>query len=98
VGQTVIVQQGGFQSKGCIDSLDSRLDPATAAHTSRPRQLEMNDIGTMTLVTADAFVQDAFSQSRTTGSVVCIDPYSFETLGVLLFDQPSERPNRWTPL
>ena len=43
--------------------------------------LKMNDIAVINVKTANPLVVDAYTDNRTTGSLIFIDPDTFETIG-----------------
>ncbi len=62
-----------------VDDVKSRLDVATV--TSAPAgELELNDIGTVYLRTAEPVVVDAYSVARSTGALLLLDPTSGATV------------------
>ena len=43
--------------------------------------MKMNDIAQVTLRLAQPLIHDLYAENRTTGSLIMIDPDSFETVG-----------------
>ena len=66
---------------GMVQSVDYRLDINTLEKTEGVSSLKMNDIAAITVKCANPLVVDNYADNRTTGSVIFIDPDSFETVG-----------------
>ena len=65
--------------RAVVDDVRSRLDVATV--TSSPAaELELNDIGTVFLRTADPVVVDAYAVNRSTGAFLLVDETSGATM------------------
>ncbi len=79
-GRRVLVKSGTTTTRATVRSIDDRLDLTSLAHLPGAEQFAMNDIGTVTLATADDLVTDAYSVNRTTGSVILVDPDTNATL------------------
>jgi sulfate adenylyltransferase subunit 1 len=65
--------------RAVVDDIKSRLDVATV--TSNPAaELELNDIGTVFVRTADPVIVDAYAVNRSTGSFLLVDETSGATV------------------
>ena len=69
------------ETVGVVKSVDYRVDINTLEHLEGVTSLKMNDIAQVTLRLAQPMVFDRYVENRTTGSVIFIDPDSFETVG-----------------
>ena len=64
-----------------IDALLDRVDVHTLAREPTPAQLELNDIGRVTVRTSVPLVIDPYARNRRTGSFVLIDEATNATVG-----------------
>ena len=64
-----------------IDELVDRVDVLTFEREPGPRELELNDIGHVTLRTSEPLAFDPYSRNRRTGSFILIDEASNATAG-----------------
>ena len=76
-----IVRNTVSESVGMVKSVDFRLDINNLEHIEGVVSLKMNDIAQLTLRLAQPMVFDRYVENRTTGSLIMIDPDSFETVG-----------------
>jgi len=85
----VIVQQGGLSMRAVIERIGVSVDPSTGIWSQASEPLAMNAIARITLICAGELAIDPYVRARTTGSLILIDPYSHETLGLVLVGGPS---------
>lgn len=76
-----IIKSTVAETIGVIKAIDYKIDINTLKHTQESDTLQMNDIAQITLRTANPLVFDKYEENRTTGSLIIIDPDSFETIG-----------------
>ena len=76
-----IVRHATRETQGVIKSIDSRLNISTMQKETGIESLTMNDIAEITIKTASPLVFDPYKKNRTTGSLIFIDPNTFETVG-----------------
>ena len=76
-----IVRNTVSETVGMVKSVDFRLDINNLEHIEGVVSLKMNDIAQLTLRLAQPMVFDRYVENRTTGSLIMIDPDSFETVG-----------------
>ncbi len=65
--------------RAVVDDVHSRLDVATVT-SNRAAELELNDIGTVYLRTADPVIIDAYAVNRSTGAFLLVDENSGATM------------------
>jgi sulfate adenylyltransferase subunit 1 len=80
-GNRYIVRHMTCETQGVIKSIDSRININTLQQETGIESLAMNDIAVITLKTAAPLVFDPYKSNRTTGSLIFIDPNTFETVG-----------------
>ena len=69
------------ETMAMVKGIDYRLDVDTLEEERGCVTLQMNDIACIHVKTATPMVFDSYSDNRTTGSIIMIDPDSFETVG-----------------
>ncbi len=76
-----IIRSAVSETIGMVQAIDYKIDISTLEHVADMTSLKMNDIACISVKTANPLVVDAYTDNRTTGSVIFIDPDSFETVG-----------------
>ncbi len=76
-----LIRTAVAETVGIVQQIDYRLDINTLEHIKEVNSLKMNDIAVITIKTANPLVVDKYGANRVTGSLVFIDPDSFETVG-----------------
>ncbi len=76
-----IIRTSVAETIGMVQRINYRLNINTLERVNEDNTLKMNDIGHITVKTANPVVFDDYAKNRTTGSVIFIDPDSFETVG-----------------
>lgn len=76
-----LVKSTVTETIGVIKSIDFKVDINSLEHLHGADTLQMNDIAQITLRTANPMIFDSYKDNRTTGSLIIIDPDSFETIG-----------------
>ena len=76
-----IVRGAVSETIGMVQNIDYRVDIHTLESIENETSLKMNDIAKISVRTANPLVYDCYEDNRTTGSVIFIDPDSFETVG-----------------
>ena len=79
--QRYLIRTAVAETVGIVQQIDYRLDINTLEHIKEVNSLKMNDIAVITIKTANPLVVDKYGANRVTGSLVFIDPDSFETVG-----------------
>lgn len=76
-----IIRTSVAETIGMVQSVDYKVDVNTLEEVKGISSLKMNDIAVINVKTANPLVVDAYAENRTTGSLIFIDPDSFETVG-----------------
>jgi sulfate adenylyltransferase subunit 1 len=79
-GSRVLVKHTTRTTKAVVSALDSRLDVATLEPVPAT-ELALNDIGTVTLRTAQPLFADEYAENRATGAFVIVDELTGATTG-----------------
>jgi len=78
-GARLLLRHTTRQVRAVVDAVQSRLDVATL--TSQPSDhLDLNDIGTITLRTAESVMVDPYEVNRSTGAFLLVDESSGATV------------------
>ncbi|HEX4357537.1 MAG TPA: GTP-binding protein [Pseudonocardia sp.] len=86
-GARLLLKHGTRVTQAIIGALHDRLDTNTLT-LSTPERLEINDIGRVSIRTADPLPVDDYADSRATGSFLLIDPPTGNTLAAGLVGTP----------
>ncbi|MDR0940769.1 MAG: GTP-binding protein [Bacteroidales bacterium] len=81
VGNRYIIRHATHETQGIVKSIDNRININTLQKETQIESLAMNDIAEITIKTATPLVFDSYKINRTTGSLIFIDPQTFETVG-----------------
>ncbi|MCX2733044.1 GTP-binding protein [Saccharopolyspora sp. NFXS83] len=79
-GRRVLLKHTTRTVQAIVRDIEYRLTPETLGRTPAPERLEVNDIGGIALRTAEPLPVDSYAASRTTGSLLLIDPSDGATL------------------
>lgn len=85
-GKTYLLQHGIHITKAKITQITERLDVTQQTSTSEVEQLNLNEIGKISLRTAQAISADTYSENPANGSFILIDEFSNSTVGVGFVD------------
>ncbi|WP_084638199.1 sulfate adenylyltransferase subunit 1 [Gordonia shandongensis] len=80
-GARLLFKHGAKTTQTIIGSLDVLFDDQELALVDAPDTLELNQIGRLSLMTAEPVAADDYSRNRESGSFLLIDPQSGNTLG-----------------
>ena len=86
-GARLLLKHGTRVTQAIVGALHDRLDTDTLTLTV-PERLEINDIGRVSIRTADPLPVDDYADSRPTGSFLLIDPPTGNTLAAGLVGTP----------
>jgi sulfate adenylyltransferase subunit 1 len=86
--QRYLLKQTTQQVPATVTRLRHRLDVNTLDH-GEAAQLEMNEIGLVSLETSRPVLFDAYKSNRATGSFILIDPASNATVGAGMIEPPA---------
>ena len=88
-GARLLLKHGTRTTQAIIGTLHDRLDTDTLTR-SVPDTLEINDIGRVSIRTADRLPVDDYADNRATGAFLLIDPPTGNTLAAGLVGSPLE--------
>ncbi|MFJ3140833.1 hypothetical protein ACIPK5_33760, partial [Streptomyces sp. NPDC086843] len=80
VGHRVLIKHGTRTVKAIVKDIPSRLTLDDLSLHPHPGRLNANDIGRVTVRTAEPLPADTYADSRRTGSFILIDPHDGTTL------------------
>lgn len=80
LGKRYILKTATDERIAIVKNIDYRLDISSMQKEIGATELAMNDIAHVTLRTSSPLPVDSYRQNRTTGSLILIDPASFETI------------------
>jgi sulfate adenylyltransferase large subunit len=80
-GNHVLIKHGTRTVKAVATILHDRLDVTTLEHEQGVDELGLNEIGTVTFITAQSLPVDDYATNRTTGSFIVIDEVANGTVG-----------------
>jgi len=81
-GKTYLLQHGIHVTKAKITQITERLDVTQQTSTREVGQLNLNEIGKISLRTAQAISADIYAENPSNGSFILIDEFSNSTVGV----------------
>ncbi|GAB3113259.1 GTP-binding protein [Streptomyces calidiresistens] len=87
-GQRVLLRHTSRTVRAVVESIDSRLDLRDLAEKPGATTLEVNDIGRITVRTAEPLALDGYTELRRTGAFLLIDPEAGDTLTAGMADAP----------
>ncbi|MDQ2722220.1 MAG: GTP-binding protein [Actinomycetota bacterium] len=79
-GARLLIKHGTRTTQGIVTSIDERFDEQVLAAVPSPDSLELNEIGRVSIRTAEALAVDDYALNRRTGSFLLIDPAAGNTL------------------
>jgi len=85
-GKTYLLQHGIHVTKAKIIQITERLDVSQQTSETEVGQLNLNEIGKISLRTAQAISADKYSENPSNGSFILIDEFSNSTVGVGFVD------------
>ncbi|MGK5545791.1 sulfate adenylyltransferase subunit 1 [Streptomyces sp. URMC 127] len=93
-GARVLLKHTTRTVRALVQDIPSRLTLDDLSQHPRPGRLAANDIGRITLRTAEPLAPDSYAASRTTGSFLLIDPSDGTTLTAGVIDTRFTAPRR----
>ena len=76
-----IVRHATQEVQGLFTEIDFRVDISKQERITGVNELQLNDIAQVKLKTAAPLVFEPYKQNKVMGSLIFIDPFSFETVG-----------------
>ena len=80
VGQKLAIKHTSRWARALVQSIDFRRDVNTLDHDEAATELELNDIGGITLKTTEPLYLDSYARNRLTGSFILVDEVSNVTV------------------
>ena len=80
-GAKLIMKHSTQEIKALVDKLSYEIDINTLHKKENIEKLELNSIGRISIRLAKQVYVDRYERNRNTGSVILIDPLTFETIG-----------------
>ncbi|MGI6797451.1 sulfate adenylyltransferase subunit 1 [Gordonia sihwensis] len=80
-GARLLLKHGAKTTQVIVGGLDALFDEQNLALVEAPESIELNQIGRVSLMTAEPIPADDYSRSRESGSFLLIDPQGGNTLG-----------------
>jgi sulfate adenylyltransferase subunit 1 len=75
-----IICQTTRETVGMIKNINYKVNMTDLSREESVEQLQMNDIASITIRTAEGLIFDPYKENRITGSLIFIDPDTFETI------------------
>jgi sulfate adenylyltransferase subunit 1 len=91
LGTRYIVHHTTLETKGIVKEIQYKIDINTLHRMPDVTQLGLNDIGRVTLHTAQPLFYDSYQHNRASGSIILIDEKTNETVGAGMIREPSTK-------
>jgi sulfate adenylyltransferase subunit 1 len=91
IGTRYIVRHTTLETKGIVKEIQYKIDINTLHRIPDATQLDLNEIGRITLHTAQPLFYDSYEHNRATGSIILIDEKTNETVGAGMIREPSTK-------
>lgn len=82
-----IISQAVAETVGMVKAINFKINMTDLSHEQSVNQLNKNDIASITIRTAKPLIFDKYTDNRITGSLIFIDPNTFETIGAGMITQ-----------
>jgi len=90
-GTKYIIRHTTKETKGIVKELQYKIDINTLHRIRKATDLALNEIGRITIRTAQPLFYDSYWHNRSTGSVILIDEKTNETVGAGMIREPSTK-------
>jgi sulfate adenylyltransferase subunit 1 len=90
-GTRYIIRHTTRETKGIVKEIQYKIDINTLHRIPEATQLGLNDIGRITMRTAQPLFYDSYQHNRATGSLILIDETTNETVGAGMIREPSTK-------
>jgi sulfate adenylyltransferase subunit 1 len=90
-GTRYIIHHTTRETKGIVKEIQYKIDINTLHRIPDVPRLELNDIGRITIRTAQPLFYDSYQKNRATGSLILIDEATNETVGAGMIRDPSPK-------
>jgi sulfate adenylyltransferase subunit 1 len=91
LGTRYIVRHTTRETKGIVKQIQYKIDINTLHRIPEVPQLGLNEIGRITMRTAQPLFYDSYQHNRATGSIILIDETTNETVGAGMIREPSTK-------
>jgi sulfate adenylyltransferase subunit 1 len=91
VGTRYLIRHTTRETKGVVKEIQYKIDINTLHRIPDATQLGLNDIGRLTIRTAQPLFYDSYQHNRATGSIILIDETTNETVGAGMIREPSTK-------
>jgi len=81
-GKTYLLQHGVHQTKAKISQIQNKLDVINQSIEEGIESLKLNEIGSISLRTAQPIMADHYAENPANGAFILIDEFSNSTVGV----------------
>jgi sulfate adenylyltransferase subunit 1 len=88
-GTRYIIRHTTREIKGIVKEIQYKIDINTLHRIPEVTSLGLNEIGRITIRTAQPLFFDSYQHNRTTGSIILIDETTNETIGAGMIREPS---------
>ena len=76
-----IVRHATQEVQGLFTAIDFKVDISTQERITDVNELQLNDIAQVQLKTSQPLIYESYYKNKVTGSLIFVDPFSFETVG-----------------
>ena len=90
-GTQYIIRHTTRETKGIVKELQYKIDINTLHRIRKVTELTLNEIGRITIHTAQPLFYDSYQNNRATGSIILIDEKTNETVGAGMIREPSPK-------
>ena len=90
-GTRYIIRHTTRETKGIVKEIQYKIDINTLHRIPEATQLGLNDIGRITMRTAQPLFYDSYQHNRSTGSIILIDEATNETVGAGMIREHSTK-------
>ena len=88
MGSMLRIKHTTHTARAMVSGLECKIDINRLSDTAECEELNLNEIGQVTLRTSEPLVFDEYSKCRTTGSFILIDESTNETVGAGMIGRP----------
>lgn len=90
-GTRYIIRHTTRELKGIVKEIQYRIDINTLHRVPEVPSLGLNEIGRITIRTAQPLFFDSYEHNRSTGSIILVDETTNETVGAGMIREPSQK-------
>jgi len=90
-GTRYIIRHTTRELKGIVKEIQYRIDINTLHRVPEVSSLGLNEIGRITIRTAQPLFFDSYEHNRSTGSIILVDETTNETVAAGMIREPSQK-------